>query len=350
MLFNGEDNFILMCLYKYLRFSIYFILISFFLYSCSQNRKEREGAISADFLKNASISELDKEILESPDDASLYFYRSKRHVENREFKKAIDDLIKSIGIDSLKSDYHIALADAFFTVNQTKNAKEALERCARIFPDNEEALLKLAELYLFIQKYEESIKFIDKALLKNRYNARAYFMKGMNFKEMKDTARAISSMQTAVEQDPEYYDAYVQLGLLHSSLKNQLALEYYDNALKIRHNSREVLYNKAKFFQDMEQWKPAVEGYKILLTNYPDDKFSYYNLGIIEMAVNKNYTGAIKYFNDAMLCDTAYTEAYFARGVCFQAMEKKNEAKADFIKALRIDPSFVDAENALKEL
>ena len=55
----------------------------------------------------------------------------------------------------------------------------------------------------------------------------------MKYKDLGDTAKAISSMQTAVEQDQQYYNAYMQLGILCAAQRNKLAVDYYKNALKV---------------------------------------------------------------------------------------------------------------------
>ena len=49
--------------------------------------------------------------------------------------------------------------------------------------------------------------------------AKGYFLKGMCYKESGDTTRAISSFQTACEQDNQYYDAYVETGRLFAAKK-----------------------------------------------------------------------------------------------------------------------------------
>ena len=85
-------------------------------------------------------------------------------------------------------------------------------------------------------------------------------MKGMNYKEIKDTAKAISSMQTAVEQDQTYYSAYIQLGILCAAQKNPLAVQYYKNAMRIQPNSTEAWYDLGKYYQDVKDWAQATAG------------------------------------------------------------------------------------------
>ena len=101
-------------------------------------------------------------------------------------------------IDSTKAKYYVTLADVYFATNKTRLSKETLEATVKKFPNNTEALLKLAELFFLVRQYEIAITNINKALKIDENMANAYYLKGSVFKEMGDTAKAISSLQTAI--------------------------------------------------------------------------------------------------------------------------------------------------------
>ena len=65
------------------------------------------------------------------------------------------------------------------------------------------------------------------------YEVKAYYFKGLNFKEIGDFEKAISQFQTTVEQDPYHIDAYEQLAFVYAYLDNPLAELYFDNALAV---------------------------------------------------------------------------------------------------------------------
>src|SRR5947207_7795453 len=117
------------------------------------------------------------------------------------------------------------------------------------------------------------------------------------FKETGDTTHAVSSFQTATEQNPEYYDAFIQLGNLFSLKKNNLALQYYDKALELKRNSPEALYGKAMFFQENEETDTAEVLYLKILESAPDYKDALFNLGYINLIYKNDLGKAIEYFN-----------------------------------------------------
>lgn len=314
---------------------ISFIISVFLSVSCKQEIKQETPSESN---PTEQVSELNQKIKENPDNADLYHQRAKYYFENKDFDAAFADLGRVLKTDSSKAVYYLTLSDIYFVTNKTSKSKSALEKAITLDPKNTDALMKLAELYLYVQKHQESIDYINKVLALDQYNAKAYFMKGMNYKELGDTAKAISSMQTSVEQDAEYYAAYMQLGILFAAKKDPLAIDYYNNALKINSGSIEAYYGKGKFYQDMGDSKRAIAIYQELLHLDPNYKFTHFNLGVIYLVQLKQYDLAIKNFDNAIISDPQYAEAYYAKGVCYQALGDEKKATENFNITKKINP------------
>ena len=247
---------------------IFTIVISIaFLTSCRNDKKsvDTKTADSVMVKTPEALKQLNAQLLANPNNANLLNKRAKYYFETKDFALSIADIKKAMNIDSSKAEYYLMLSDIYFVANQTGKSKAALEKCIRLDDKNVDAIMKLAELYLYVRKYDKSIEYINMALKIDKYNAKGYFMKGMNYKELGDTSKAISSMQTAVEQDQQYYNAYIQLGLLCAAKHNPLASQYYKNALKINPRSTEAWYDLGKYEQDEENWKGAIESYTSLL-------------------------------------------------------------------------------------
>jgi tetratricopeptide (TPR) repeat protein len=321
------------------------------LASCSGDSSvsETKAIDSSKMRLPAELEKLNSQIIGDPSNASYYHKRAQYFLNAKSFDAGFEDMRKVMMIDSTKAEYFITLSDLYFLTNQTGSSKASLEKCIQLDDKNVTAMLKLAELYFYVKKADKCFEYLNMALKIDKYNPKAYFMKGMNYKELKDTAKAISSMQTAVEQDQTFYNAYMQLGLLTAGQKNQLAVEYYKNALRIQPNSSEVWYGIGKFYQDVENWEKAIEAYNVLLQIDPQNKNVQYNLAVINMAGLKKYKIALEYFTAAIKIDAAYVDAYFGRGVCYQEMGDKKNAKADFQACLSINAQYEPALKALGE-
>lgn len=316
--------------------------------SCGDNSKtaKPETKDSVAVPVAPELSAINKELEKKPNDPDLYFKRAKYYLAAKSFDAGLTDIHRAMNIDSSKTEYYLTLSDLYFATNQSGDAKNTLEKCIALDPKNVDALLKLAELYLYVRKSDKSIEYINQALRIDKYNAKAYFMKGMNFKDLKDTSKAISSMQTAVEQDQQYYDAYMQLGILTAAINNKLAIDYYKNAIRIQPKSAEAWYGLGKFYQDIGDWDNATGTY-ITLLKMQNNENAFYNLGVINLLEKKEYNQALEYFTGAININPKYTEAYYGRGLCYQALGDMHKASVEFQSCLSLNPEYAPAKAAL---
>jgi tetratricopeptide (TPR) repeat protein len=315
------------------------------LFSCAGKKQADDKSV-----KNAnpeSVEALTAKIAADPKDANLYYLRAKAYVDKRDMPMAYTDIAKALSIDSLKPNYYLTLSDVYFSSVQTRKAKAALEKCISLDKNNVDANLKMAELLMYVKENEQSITYVDKVLKLDVHNPKAYFIKGMNFKELKDTNKAISSFQTVVEQNPDYYNAYMQLAVLYGRKKNPIALQYISTALKLNPKSIEALYTRAMFFQSIRKFADAKQNYKLILTIDPAYKNAYYNQGYICMMYENNLDEAIDFFGKAINADESFAKAYYMRGLCYEYKGNKTQAKLDYRKSYDLDPNSQEVQKKL---
>ncbi len=291
-------------------------------------------------LNNPLLDSINQQLIKNPNNDSLYRTRATIYLNARQLDVAINDCKRAIKIDSNNVQNHLLLADMYFAANKTKLSKDKLEEIIKKFPENTEAHLKLAELYYLVKQYDKAIEYVNKALKIDATLAKGYYIKGNVYKESGDTNKAISSFQTAIEQNPQMTDAYIDLGVLYAARNNTLALQYYNNALRISPSNSVALYDKAFFFQQENMADSAIALYEHILKLYPSSPQVLYNLGAIALAIHKDKTKAIEYFTKAIQQYPEYAEAYYARGIIKKEMNKKNEAIEDFKQCLKYKTNF----------
>ena len=54
----------------------------------------------------------------------------------------------------------------------------------------------------------------------------------------------------------------------------------------------------------------------------------------------KEYYESIKWYSEAILKQSEFSDAFYNRGLVYQSLEKNDEALADFQKAYELDPKF----------
>ena len=301
-------------------------------------------------LNSPELKAVNAELLDNPNSAELYNKRANIYITLKQLKEAVNDAKRAIKLDSTKTDFYMTLVDAYYTQNNTRLAKELLEIIQKKFPENVDALLKLAEIYYIVKQYQKGIDYVNKALKINDRLAKAYYLKGSIYRESGDTARAVSSLETAIEQDTKFENAYIDIALMYAARKNPIALEYYNNALKINPYNDNTVYARAKLLQDIGKIDEAIIEYKSILNKNKNCENCYYNLGAIYLEIKKDNKLALENFTKAIALNPNSAQAYFARGYTYSKLKDKASAKADYNMCLKIQPNFESAIQALNEL
>jgi tetratricopeptide (TPR) repeat protein len=336
----------------------YTVFIFFVFLFCSCNNKSSEE-ISIDNKRADSLSiklnspelkEVNADLLKNPSSPELYNKRAKVYLSLKQITEAGYDAKRAVDMDSTKAEYYLTLVDVYYAQNQTRLAKDLLELTGRKFPKNTESLLKLSELYFLVKQYQKGVEYVNKALKIDEHLAKAYYIKGSIYRESGDTAKAISSLETAVEQDNQFTDAFYDLGILYAARKNPIAFEYYNNVLAVNPRHTDARYARAKLMQDLGKIDEAINEYLELIKLNPACEFCYYNLGAVYLELKKDNKKALSYFTKAIEIKPDYTEAYFARAYTYTKLKDKVSAKADYNMCLKIQPNFDIAAEALNEL
>jgi len=321
--------------------------------SCGTKEKKIDTANST--VKDTSatgikLAALNDQIAASPRNASLLHERAKIYIDQKNYESALTDMNAVMAIDTTKSAYYLTMADISFAANQTFKAKEFLEKAISLDPENTDAMMRLAELSLIIRQYSRSVELLTKILEKDKLNTTAWLMRGINFKENGDTTRAVNDFRSAIEADPNYYEAYMQLGIIYQAKNNPISEGYYSNALKIRPRSEEALYGRGLWFQEHNQIDKAIQDYTSIIQINPANKNAHFNLGYIHHILLKVYPEALKHYTKAINTDPTYAEAYYNRGLCHEFMGNYQDAKTDFKFALTIRPVYPPAEEGFKRV
>jgi tetratricopeptide (TPR) repeat protein len=340
---------------KYL--SLFVICLCLIISSCSNNVNDKELTRQVEKADSISIKlnvpelkTVNAQLLKNPDDAQLYNERALIYMRIKQLSEAVFDAKRAIKFDSTNATYYLTLVDAYFAQNSTKLAKELLEILEKKFPDNVEALLKLSELYFLVRQYQKAIDYVNKALEVDKNSAKAYFLKGSIYKESGDTNRAISSLETSVEQDNTYEDAFYDLGLIYAARKNPLAFEYYNSVARINPKNEQVNYARAKLLQDLGKIDEAISTYENILAKNKNCDQCCYNIGAIYLELKNDPKKAIDYFSKAIALNPAYANAYFARGYAYSKLNDKKNAKADYNACLSIEPNHDGAIMGINKL
>lgn len=344
------------------------LLCLLLLNSCDKcNKGNTDVVVVADSTTIPEIDKITAEIKLDSLNPFLYYKRAQVYEANNDFKSAATDMYLALSLDSLRPEFYIYAADLFTQSSEPQRGIALMEKAISTDSSNTDFYVKAAELaYIDTTikgNYILAMNYLNTALTKDIQNAGIYFFKGNVYKEIGDTAKAISAFQTATELNPRYYDAYVQIGLLLKNKNDKSAEQYLDNAIKVSDKPEDALYAKANILKEQglalydagktdastAQLKKAVETFKKVIEVNHRNVEAYMGIGFCYYQMD-SVQEAYEYYDKAVKIAPSYAGAYFSKGLCAEDLGKTKEAIMLYQNCLNIDPTFERAKAHLQEL
>lgn len=326
------------------------ILLVALLCACGAKKSSPKMVPGKESIYNhPSVAVITKQMEAEPKNAALYFKRAMALRQLQEDSLALMDLQTAVAMDSSKAPYFSAIGELLFEHKDMEGSIKWFKKAISINAKDPVAHLKFAKMLMFISDNQQAFKEINTVLRQDPYNAEAYFLKGMVYKNLNDTAKAISSFQTSVQVDPGYQPSILQLAMIYAVKKDSLALHYFDNAFAADTTQMVALHGKAMFYQDNGQLEKAKLEYKKCVLHDPQYADAFFNMGWILMQQD-SLDKAIKQFNMVTKIEPDNAEAYYNRGVCFELLKRKPEALSDYKQALEFADDYKEAAAGVKRL
>lgn len=308
------------------------------------------GPVGGDTLADDELHAIEQRILADPRNAALYAERARWYALHGRAPDAIDDLKRALALDSTNASYRVEIGGLYYQRLDLKEAQDQFDLALKMAPDNTAAMLKSAEIQMVLRQYKRSMDLVNQALRADPNLAQAYFLKGWIHMETGDTALAISSFRTCVEQDPSHYKGFMQLGVLHARRHDPLALEYYDTAIELRPGEVEAWYNKGMYAQENGMDSLALACYDRMKVLDPANAMAWYNSGYVRLEHLNDPRAAIGEFSKAATLQAGSFKAFFNRGLAYEREGVLDSAAMDYQEALRIKPDYDLAARGLERL
>lgn len=327
--------------------------ISFVLFSCNepnatQNENVAEAEVNSDTL--SLVQSISNQIRQDPKNPDLYIQRAQAHLSENMFMLALEDVERALSADSAVAAYHALKGEIHYLNKAPEKAVESFETALELDPENTDALLKMAEIKLLLRQYQQCFDLANAALRVNEQLYMAYFIKGYAHFELGDSTLFVSSVQTALELNPEFFDGYTMLGAYYASLGDDIAIDYYNSALDLRPGHPEALYGKAIHLQNTGRTEEAVEIYQQMIDIDEESLFAWYNQGYILLEVDSQPTAAIPFFEKAVEINPNYVDAIYNIGLSYERLNQPQVAVGYYQRALEVDPQYDLAAMGMERL
>ena len=225
-------------------------------------------------------------------------------------------------------------------------AKQAHEKALQLNPRLQEAKLGLALLEQASGDSKAAIAKIQE-IVAQKESASAYFYQGVTLHQQAKLPEAETAFGKALELDPSYAEARVNLGLiLNQQGKFDRAINEFKQAILTNPNLAEAHFNLGVTLQAQGQLEPAIAAYKEVLRIVPNNAEANYNLGIALKTQGKT-DAAIAAYKEAIRINPEYANAYVKLGASLVDQGKLEEAIASLRKAISLNPNDAEAYNNL---
>lgn len=204
----------------------------------------------------ASNPMLEKENLMATDTllTQIAYYATLSAGKDEDYKNVIkyapiaaqDKEVGKYGMEFLSSAYQ-ALGD---TANWIKTLKEGVQK----YPDYPYFFGHLVDYYSEKGDYQDAMVFADDMLAKDPTNPFFLYVKGYLYQNMKDYPKAIEYYNKTIQADPNYAEAYSNMGLIYC----QQGLDYTDK-VTTDFNDPNYAAEQAKIKKFYEEARPYYE-------------------------------------------------------------------------------------------
>lgn len=339
------------------------------LFSCGESKssgsdiQEDIAVVDSTSIEDLSLEGINQQIVDNPGSSNGFYRRSKYNSEKGEFRNALDDIDRALQIDPEVDFLLYERAKILMSFNRFSDAILYSIKTLESNPENIDAHILLGKLHFISGDNEEAVKHLDEALKQDKFNYEPYFIKGMIFEStgsVSDTISAATSYQTAIEQNPDHFDSYFKLAALYFKRKPDLAIQYLNQAIAVNPNSLEALRTLSSLQVDIEDYNGSLNTISKMISTDAGYSESYFLKGrtylmmladdATQQTKDTTYQQSILFLDKAIELYPKYDMAYYLKGLCFEEMGDKGQARELYVKALDANSQNELATQALRDL
>ena len=185
-------------------------------------------------------------------------------------------------------------------------------------------------------KYENPRKVIgilNRAIKLDPDYADAYNNLGFSYDKLKQYDRAIQNYDKAIELNPHFAVLYSNRGVTYNKLNQYMkAIQDHDKSIELDPSYARAYGNRGNVYVDLKQYNKAIQDYDKAIELNPNLVGVYFNRGGVYIKL-KQYNGAIQNYDKVIELDPDHAVAYNNRAVAYGILENISQACADLKKA-----------------
>lgn len=298
-----------------------------------------------------NLAQVNQFILQDPENAQLFQIRSQILTDSGRYTEALSDAKRALSMNPKDLYNFVVVAKAHRGLGQIDSALSACYTAEREGFNDPDNYLLMGDLFLIIRQYPRSLEYLNKALKLAPFEPKIYFLKGLACWETKDTSRAISNWQTAIEQDPNYADAYIRLANYFVDMRQfDIAEQYLRSGIRLKPTDAFLQMNMGIFLSKRGFLDSAIQSYQSALALKSDLRLAQANLGLL-FCDKRQYSEALPLLEAAIPSDPKNSTLIFRLAQCYHQTGDYEKAQAGYEKVIALDKDWrKDAQLALEKV
>ena len=324
--------------------------------SCSENISKNNNVNgSVDNVASVDKSDVDvvsEAILSDSLNADLYVQRARLNLANEKISNAIRDINSALSLDKKNIEALLVLADIYYALGDEDNILLTLNKASEYAPLDTRPIIKLSELSFLQGNFRMAGAYVDKALEMDRYNPKAYYMRGMIAMSANDTVEAMKNFMTSRMQQSDFVDPLIQIAHIYMAKNDTLAKSFFKEAILVAPNNYYLVYDYAMYLQENGFPEEALSYYDSLLEIMPNNTDFNFNKGYVYLVYLGENERALECFDKVLQIDPNSVNALFNKGRTYEQMGDYINAKSIYLQILRNNPDYqlaIDAVNRISE-
>jgi tetratricopeptide (TPR) repeat protein len=165
-----------------------------------------------------------------------------------------------------------------------------------------------------------------------------------------DIAGSIGQFTDAVNADPENSQALNNLGqALVRAGRARDAIPYFNRAIAVSGDVWTYHFNRARAYAELQEWGPAISGYREATRLFPDDYATAFNMARA-LEASGDLAGAIEQYQRAIVLAPGEPDFHLSLAYVLETAQKPQDAMAAYRRYLELQDSGPAAEKVRKRL
>jgi tetratricopeptide (TPR) repeat protein len=149
--------------------------------------------------------------------AEEHLARGDAYTKERKYPEAAVEYRRAIQENARLGTAHFKLGASYEALDDYGRAAQAYMEAAELLPDDLEAQLKGASMFLLNRRFEEAVLSTERALRIDSRSIRAQVLHAHALGGLKRTGQALAAIQKAIALDPTRGDTYAEFGMFQFS-------------------------------------------------------------------------------------------------------------------------------------